>query len=159
MAQKNSISVTFSESDISDINNAILVLKNTLLLKLKELKPEEKKKYPLMGDKSVAFVQKALEYCNANPELTPKFFDAEEFSRDFKAVETMRGFRAPLEQIVNQLMDTMCLAGSDSYSAALMFYNSVKIARKANVPKSQSIHDELAKKFPGRAVEPDSEVQ
>jgi hypothetical protein len=84
MAQKNSVSVTFSETDISDINNAITVLKNTLLPKLKELKPEEKKNYPLMGDKSVAFVQKALEHCGYNPELTPKFFDADEAYKGFQ---------------------------------------------------------------------------
>ena len=159
MTQKNSVSVNFSDSDISDINNAISVLKNTLLPKLKELKPEEKKKYPLMGDKSIAFVQKALEHCGYNPELTPKFFDADEFSRDFRAVEVMRGFRGPLEQIANLLTDTMCLAGSDAYSAALMFYNTVKIARKANVPKSQTIHDDLAKRFPGKSVEPDEEAK
>ncbi|MFH0976720.1 MAG: hypothetical protein V1874_13130 [Spirochaetota bacterium] len=157
MAQKNMVSVSFSETDIRDINNAIAVLKNTLLPKLKELKPEEKKNYPLMGDKSIAFVQKALEYCGYNEELTPKFFDADEFTRDFKAVEVMRNFRAPLTQISNMLMDTMCLAGTDSFSAALMFYNSVKIARKANIPKSQTIHDELAKRFPGKGGDPDSE--
>jgi hypothetical protein len=156
MAQKNMVTVSFSETDIRDINNAIAVLRNTLLPKLKELKPEEKMNYPVMGDKSIAFVQKALEYCGYNEELTPKFFDADEFSRDFKAVEVMRSFRAPLAQMSDMLLDTMCLAGSDSYSAALMFYNSVKIARKANIPKSQTIHDELAKRFPGKGGDSDS---
>jgi hypothetical protein len=44
----------------------------------------------------------------------------------------------------------MILSGSDAYAAALMFYNSVKIAKKSNVAKAGTIHDDHSERFPGK---------
>ena len=150
MTQQNLVSFVIPQADLAEIISAISVLKTKLLPALKVLKPEEKGELAKMGDKTMAFVQKSLEHCTANPELTPPFVDVGEFTTDVRAVETLRTIHAPMAQITEALNDTMTLAGSDAYSAALMFYNSVQLARKSNIAKAGTIFDDLSARFPGR---------
>ncbi|MFH0977334.1 MAG: hypothetical protein V1874_16260 [Spirochaetota bacterium] len=149
MPQQNLVSVGFSEEEAATINAAILSLKETLLPKLKTINADEKKDIPKMGDKTVAFVQKALEQCEANPELVPPFLDVKEFKADFAAVENLRQIAASLGQIIDGCLDTITLAGSDSFSAALMFYDAIKSAKKTNVLKAGAIYEDLSTRFPG----------
>jgi hypothetical protein len=148
MPQQNLVSVNFTEDETAKINTAILSLKETLLPKLKALNPKEKREFSKMGDKTVAFVQKALEQCEANQELVPPFLDVAEFKKDFEAVETLRQIAASLEQLHNECIDTIALAGSDALSAALMFYEAIKSAKRTNVAKAGVIYDDLSVRFP-----------
>ncbi|MBN2402317.1 MAG: hypothetical protein JXN64_07935 [Spirochaetes bacterium] len=148
MPQQNLVTVNFTGDETANINAAILSLKEALLPKLKQLNPEEKKDVAKMGDKTLAFVQKALEQAETNPELVPPFLDVNEFRSDFNAVETLRQMEASLEQISDALRDTIILAGSDAFSAALMFYDAIKSAKKTNVAKAGAIFDDLSVRFP-----------
>lgn len=148
MSQQNLVSFGLPENDLVEINAAIATLRTKLLPALKTIKPEEKSELSKMGDKTVAFVQKALEHCAANPELAPQFLDMAEFRADVITVESLRAIYAPLLQITDSLSDTMTLAGSDAYAAALIFYNSVRNARKSNIAKAGTIYDDLATRFP-----------
>lgn len=148
--QQNLISMKISPSDLSEINSAIAVLKSKLLPCLKSLGTDDKAELPKMGDKTVAFVQKALEHCTQNPDLAPKFLDVNEFSNDVNAVAELRSFYAPLLQITDSLSDSMTLAGSDAFAASLVFYNSVKGAQKNNEAKAKTIFEDLSNRFPGR---------
>ena len=65
MSQQNLVSVSITPEELKQISGAIDTLKTTLLPKLKVLNPTERQELPKMGDKSLAFVKKALEYCNA----------------------------------------------------------------------------------------------
>lgn len=150
MTQQNLVSLNIPPQDAKEISKAIETLKAKLLPALKTLTNEEKNELSKMGDKSVAFVEKALEYCNANPDLAPPFLDVNEFKADFNTVTELRSYYAPLLQITSSLSDTMTLAGSDAYSAALMFYNSVHYAQKSNVAKAGTIYNDLSARFPGR---------
>ncbi len=150
MPQQNMFSLNISQQDIAEINKAIATLKAKLMPALKAVKSEEKSELPKMGDKTYSFVTKALEYCEANPELVPPFLDTDEFKRDLKSIEMLRSFYSPIEQVAEMLSDSMTLAGSDAYSAALMFYGSVKSAKKSNVAKAGTIFDDLSSKFPGK---------
>jgi hypothetical protein len=40
-------------------------------------------------------------------------------------------------------------AGSEAYQAALIFYNSVKIAASQGIPGAKAVYEELKKRFPG----------
>ena len=150
MSQQNLISINISEQDLTDINNAINVLKLKLLPILKSLKPEERHELAKMGDKSVAFVNKSHEYAITNPELVPLFLDMEEFKKDVKALEQLSSFHSSLQQLVDMLSDSILMAGSDAFKAALMFYESVKTALKSNVSKAKTIYEDLSPRFPGR---------
>ncbi|HOF33918.1 MAG TPA: hypothetical protein PK624_09005 [Spirochaetota bacterium] len=150
MSQQNFVSVDISAEEMDQIKSAVDVLVSKLLPKLKTLNADEKKELPKMGDKTYAFVQKACEHCVQNPDLVPQFLDLDEFKRDVSAFEKLRGIKSQVSQIAEALSDTQTLSGSDAYSAALMFYNTVKTAKKTNVPKAGSIYDDLSKRYPGR---------
>ena len=153
MTQQNLISFSLSQEDLSEIRNAIATLNGKLLPVLKNIKAEDKNELPRMGDKTIAFVEKALEHCSSNPELMPPFLDIGEFKSDGEAVGTLRSLHGPLSQITESLSDSMTLAGSDAYSAALMFYSSVKYARKSNVAKAGTIYDDLSTRFPSKRAQ------
>ena len=103
-----------------------------------------------MGDKTVAFVTKAAEHAAQNPSLVPPYVDLAELQKDLNAVEKLRAFYNPMAQMTKMLDDTMLLAGSEAYVAALAFYNAVKGAARANVPGAALIYEDLRERFPGR---------
>jgi hypothetical protein len=152
MSQQNLVTVNIADTDHAEITAAIETLRTKLLPHLKAINGTEKHDLPKMGEKTYSFVVKALEHCEQNPELAPQFLDLPEFSRDVAAVEKLRAFNAPLTQIVDQLTDTITMAGSDAYAAALMFYNTVKTAKKSNVSKAGTIYDDLSVRFSGRPL-------
>lgn len=158
MTQQNLISLNLQQQDIAEINKAIATLKAKLVPQLKAMQSEERRELPKMGDKTVAFVSKALEHCTANPELAPQFLDMNEFRTDVNTIETLRSIHSPLEQLTELLSDSMTLAGSDAYAAALMFYGSVKNAKKSNVAKAGTIYDDLSSRFPARRGEKASKI-
>jgi hypothetical protein len=105
---------------------------------------------PKMGDKTLAFVTKALDYAKQNPTLAPAFLNVPEFEKDVTAVTSLNNVLRPLQQLTEKLDDTTLQAGSEAYAAALIFYTSVKSAAKAGVPGTKNIYDDLQARFPGR---------
>jgi len=156
MAQSNQISLNLQQKDLDEINNAVNVLKTKLLPVLKNLSSTDKIELPKMGDKTVAFVQKALEYCSQNPGLVPPFLDVNEFKIDVKAVEDLKSVYIPLFQITEALNDTIMLSGSEAYTAALMFYTTVKGAMKSKIPNADLIYDDLSNRFPAKNIKKSS---
>jgi hypothetical protein len=149
MSQKNLISFNLSAGDLTDVKNAISVLRTKLMPNLITLSSDDKKELPKMGDKTVAFVAKALEYCKNNSDLVPPFLDVNEFEIDVNAVESLRQMLQPVEQIFDSLNDTIILSGSEAYQAALIFYKSVKAAAASNIQNAGTIYNDLSSRFPG----------
>ncbi len=138
------------DADMTAIKGAIDTLKAKLLPHLKTLSPDERRELPKMGDKTVTFVQKALDHCRECPDLVPQFLDVDGLESDVSAFENIRTLLQPIIQLTDALNDTMMLAGSEAYSAALVFYSSTKNAMKSKVPKAETVYNDLANRFPGR---------
>jgi ribonuclease D len=145
----NRISFSLSEAEKQEISAAIKVLKDKLLPKLVELTPGEARELPLMGDKSYAFVIKALEYARQYPEFAG-LVNVPEFETDVKTVETLRELFVPLSQITKKVSDTMTLAGSEAYVSGLTYYGSSKEGLKRTMADAELIVRELKQRFPGR---------
>lgn len=94
-------------------------------------------------------MQKSLEYCHQNPDIAPRFLDIEEFKNDVDTVTVLRELLQPLEQITSLLSDTMMMAGSDAYQAALVYYQAAKGAARQNIPGGESIYNDLSSRFAG----------
>lgn len=80
MAQ-NRVSASLNKAD----REAVLAAFNTIKTKLPfliDLTKEEKSALPKMGDKSRAFVSKALEVATQNPDFLPRSFELEEMRKD-----------------------------------------------------------------------------
>lgn len=147
---ENKVSITLAADAVTKINAAIATI-NSSLPALINLTAEERQSLPKMGDKTLAFVTKALEYAKQNPTLVPSFLNVAEFEKDVNAVTQLNNLLRPLEQITEKLNDTTLEAGSEAYSSALVFYTAVKTAAKAGVPGMKSINDDLQSRFPGRS--------
>jgi hypothetical protein len=102
-----------------------------------------------MGDKSVAFVQKAFEYAQLHPTLSPAWLDVEAFRIDLEALKVLQSLSRALAPLNEALDDTEALSGSEAYQAALVFYANVKNAAKLQVSGAQGVADDLANRFPG----------
>ena len=76
MAQENKISTQIPSQTMTGINehlNALnTALKDVLVF---NLTAEERQSLRIMGDKTLAFVQKSIEYAKANPALVPAYLD------------------------------------------------------------------------------------
>ena len=75
-----------------------------------DLTPEQRKSLPKMGDKSQAFVNKALEVATQNPDFLPGSFDLEEMKRDVELGSDME---------VGQMTKTMCCSSMPMIRAPL----------------------------------------
>ncbi|MBN2743987.1 MAG: hypothetical protein JXR39_08855 [Marinilabiliaceae bacterium] len=150
---ENKVSITLAAAAITNITTALATIEKNLPA-LINLTADDRKALPKMGDKTLAFVSKALEYAKQNPTLVPTFLNMAEFEKDVTAASSLNTVLKPLQQLTEKLDDTTLQAGSEAYSAALVFYASIKSAAKAGVPGVKTINDDLQARFPGRSKTP-----
>ncbi len=121
----NRISAALTKADRDAVMTAISTIKSKLPF-LVDLTAEERKALPKMGDKSQAFVTKALEVATQNPDFLPRAFDLDEMRRDVELFETMYPIVVALSQLQELVDDTAMAAGSEAYAAALQVYHYAK---------------------------------
>ncbi|PZF72815.1 hypothetical protein [Taibaiella soli] len=151
MAQSNQISAAISNETKSAVDNGL----NTVATALKDmlifnLTPDQRAGMLKMGDKTLAFVDKSLEYARQNPALVPQFVDIAEAEKDLTLTRDLFHIYQKLTALTRSVEDAMMVAGGEAYEASLIFYNSVKAASRSNSAGSQAIYEEMSKRFPGR---------
>ncbi len=80
MAQ-NRVSAVLAQTDKDAIMASIKAIAEKMPFAI-DLSPEDIKTMPKLGDKSLAFVTRALEVAVQNPGFLPRDFDVEEFRKD-----------------------------------------------------------------------------
>ena len=111
------------------------------------LTPDDRQELFKMGDKSEAFVQKAIRYAGDHPELAPGFLDVDEMTADYRTAQTLEAVAEQLAQIASMARDTATAAGSDAQAGALVFYRSVKSAVRAGAPAAEAVFEDLRERF------------
>ncbi len=147
MATENTISITILDEQKTQVLAALDTLNTILGPFLVALTPDDRMELPKMSDRSRPFVGKALDYAQDQPDLAPAYLNVPELKKDVEAVEVLTEFNRTLSRLNDNVEDTIMLAGSEAYSAALTFYNSVKQATKMNVPGAKTIYDDLKQRF------------
>lgn len=147
MPMENQVSITINAEDLDKIKQAVTVLNETLKPYLISLSTDQRRQTPKMGDGTVPFVSKAMDYAISNPEFSPPYMDLSEMEVDLNAADELTGVYRPLLQLIQQLDDSIMLSGSEACMAALAYYNTVKIAARMNVPGAKAIYDDLKKHF------------
>jgi hypothetical protein len=138
------ISATLSQTDRDALMSAITTIKAKLPF-LIDLSAEERKALPKMGDKSRAFVSKALEVATQNPDFLPRSFDLDEMRKDVQLFEALFPLLMALTQL-QELVDDTCLAvGSEAYASALQVYNYAKASGQG--PGLDSVISEMGQRF------------
>jgi hypothetical protein len=152
MSNENRISLTIPEESLAAAKDHFTQGAQILAPFLINLTPEEKKALPKLGDKSLSFATKAMEYLKLPSTPAPMYVNPEELAIDLKAFEVIRQVLQVIMPTIDQLEDTMTLSGSEAYVQVLAFYNYIKGAAKSNVQGAQTIYDDLSARFPGRSV-------
>jgi hypothetical protein len=142
-----------SQSIPADVIQQINVKLNEIKTLMKPyavtLTPAERRELPKMGEKSLSFVEKSHDYAVENPNFVPTFLDMSAFDLDYADARGLWVIRNNANQVYEMIDDSAMAAGSESYQAALIFYNAVKIAAAQDVPGAKVRYEELRQRFPG----------
>lgn len=98
-----------------------------------------------MGDKSRAFVQKALEVATQHREALPSSFDLDEMQRDIELFEAIYPIAMEFNQLQTEINDTLAAVGSDAYAAALQIYRHAKAHGEGS--GLDSLVDDMGRRF------------
>jgi hypothetical protein len=101
-----------------------------------------------MGDKTIPFVAKNLDYSKSNPQFTPAYLDVAELEKDLNVATGLTPLLRICAQLTSNLDDTIMLSGSEAYVSSLAYYNTVKQAARMNVPDAKPIFEDLQQRFP-----------
>lgn len=143
----NKINFSIPDEVIADVTTKLNDVVASLRPYLIALTPTERQELPKMSDGTLPFVQKALGYCQSNPEFAPAFLDSNGMNSDMKAYEQLLPIYRLVIQLENKLNDTSMQAGAECYVSALGYYNSVKYATKMDAPGAKAIAEDLSKRF------------
>jgi hypothetical protein len=144
----NRISANLSATDRLAVMDAIATIREKLPF-LVDLTTEDRRTMLKMGDKSRAFVSKALEVATQNPEFLPRSFNVEEMRRDLVLYEALYPILLSLTQLQELVDDTYIAIGSEAYAAALAVYNYAKAS--GDVTGLDSVIDEMGRRFTRRS--------
>ncbi len=147
MALENLISITFSEEELSNINQAIVMLKKALHGKTVNLTPAQRGQYGRIANQNKLIVDKAKSYMEQHPDWIPRFLDKEEFDRDFIARKQIETQVQLLENLFQQLIDTKTLLDYDNYKNALSFYRMMRFLAGENEPGAKAVYQDMKTLF------------
>ena len=147
MSNENFIDLDIPADDLKKMIEAVNTLKTLSEKYLIALTPAERKGKLKMGDKSIPFVEKVIEYTKSNPKFVTEFMDVKALENDFKSVLELSNLLRPIAQLLSGFSDTILLAGGEALSNALIYYNTVKQAAKNNVPDAKIIYEDLKKRY------------
>ncbi|MBD2437193.1 hypothetical protein [Nostoc sp. FACHB-110] len=142
------VSAKLSSADREAVMQAIATIKDKLPF-LVDLTTEERKSLPKLGDKSRAFVSKALEIAAQNPDFLPRSFDVDEMRRDIELFEALYPILLSLTQLQELVDDTSVAVGSEAYAAGLLVYNYAKASGKG--AGLETMVDDLGRRFARKA--------
>ena len=139
------IAAALSPQDIQEIKAALQTVQKKLPF-LITLSTEERRKLVKMGDKSLAFVNNSVTAAQSNREILPATFDVEELVRDYQLATTLTELLISVQQLAEQVDDTLMAVGSEAMTSGLTVYDYVKTASK-KTPGLKTVAEQLGERF------------
>lgn len=119
-----------------------------LLPFLLDLSPEERASLPKMGDKSRAFVERALELGRQDDSFLPRNLDLDAYAQDLALWRDLEPLQLRAARLLELVADTQLLAGSEAYLAALEVYAAAK--RSGRGAGLDDLIDRVGRRFAAR---------
>jgi hypothetical protein len=126
---QNIISLSFTDADLTTIDEALALLEQKLAA-LIGLSPEERRGLVKMGDRSEAFCRETLMVLAQNTHLLPPSFELADAQNDLAHLDKLRPRTARLRRLLEKADDGETALGSDVMSAALEGYAMLKVSGK-----------------------------
>jgi len=111
------------------------------------LRPSDRQKLLILGRKTTQFVQRTIEMTQQNPEMIPAYIDRELMDSNYQVYNQMLQISTVVDQLKRRIEDRMLVSGSESYTASLSCYKSIKNASKDNVPGAEPVYAVLKTRF------------
>ncbi|WP_445630282.1 hypothetical protein [Nostoc sp. DSM 114167] len=144
MAYQN-IAATLSPQDIQEIKAALQTVQKKMPF-LITLSTEERRKLVKMGDKSLAFVNNSITAAQSNREILPATFDVDELVQDYQLAAALTELLISMQQLTEQVDDTLMAVGSEAMTSSLTVYDYVKTASK-KTPGLKTVAEQLGERF------------
>ena len=112
-----------------------------------KLSKGERKALQKMDDGRKPFVQKGVEFATGNKDLDPGSGLLEAAPNDVELYSFLAILENELRQMLEMVVDTKMLAGSEAYDVGRFVYMKAKMNVEMKIPGSQAIVDELSKLF------------
>ncbi|RCJ37533.1 hypothetical protein A6769_11550 [Nostoc punctiforme NIES-2108] len=144
MAYQN-IAASLSPQDIQEIKAALQTVQKKMPF-LITLSTEERRKLVKMGDKSLAFVNNSITAAQSNREILPATFDVEELVQDYQLAAALTELLTSMQQLTEQVDDTLMAVGSEAMTSSLTVYDYVKTASK-KTPGLKIVAEQLGERF------------
>jgi hypothetical protein len=135
------INVTLADKDLQEIKQAVATIQQKLPF-LITLNTTERKRLFKMGDKRLMFVQTSLNAAQSNQNILPASFDLNGFSNDYRLATALMEIEMMLNQLSEQVDDTLMAVGSEAMTSSLTVYDYVKTAAK-KTPGLKGIAEQL----------------
>jgi hypothetical protein len=148
---ENRVSAVLSQADRDAVVAAIETIRAKLPF-LVNLTPDQRRAMLKLGDKSVAFVNRASEVAAQNTGLLPAAFELAEWQKDADLLLALRSIEVALNPLSEAIDDTLMVVGSEAYVAALSAYQYLKAGNQAG--QLDGLLDELGRRFARRAKAP-----
>ena len=139
------INVTLPDADLQEVRQAIATIQQKLPV-LITLSVTERKRLFKMGDKRLTFVQTSLNAAQSNQNILPASFDLNAFSNDYQLATALMEIEMLLNQLSEQVDDTLMAVGSEAMTSSLTVYDYVKTAAK-KTPGLKGIGEQLGTLF------------
>ncbi len=144
---KNVVNLEISNADQDAIKAAIQTITGILTPHLHALTDNERKGGIKMGDKSVAFVEKAMLYGSQFSTQLPAYIDIKALKSDVEAVALLNSYAMSLATVLRGIEDTIILAGGEAMEASNGIYASLKMASQNNISGTQEAYNDMKQRY------------
>jgi len=145
----NRLSVQMTDADLQTVLATIQQLDSNMPF-LIGLTEQERMTLPKINRSNKLFVDDALQLLRANANLMPMYIDQTELEKDIVLFEQMSEVEQLLTRLLTKVSHTRVLAGSEAYTASLLFYRMAKAAAESGLPGAEAVSDRLARRFQGQ---------
>ena len=150
MPSKNLVSAEISATYLAEIKACIGTIRSKLGF-LICLTDEERKGGMKLGDETLPFVEKTIEYSASFPQFVSNFTDVTEWKKDYKLFKDLTSILAELRSLFQDIVDTTSEAGIEALQPSLTYYNLAQAGAKNNAPGAKNIANDLGIRFPARS--------
>ena len=152
MAIDNLISISFTDSELAALDNALTAIEGIINGKFINLTPDERQQHARVGKETEDWIGKVKDYMAQNPDLVLKHIDTAEYGKDYEARKAIMPRTRRIEAIYNLFEDTNMLIGSDLYHNAITYYKGLKAGALTDAAGAKTIYADLQQRFPGRPL-------
>ena len=153
MALDNLISVSFTEEELTQFDEALTVIENIIKSKaVVSLTPEQRRQYGRVAYEMEVWLYSVDSYMKQANNFIPSFVDMNEHTADLTAHRALNPRIERVNLLLQAMQDTNLLLGTDIYNSSMAYYRTVREGAKSNASGAPVIYADLKRQFASKGV-------